>query len=138
MNTCQRINFLVGLVFLSLIISLILFVINLILFLWVNNTIFLDFQVHIGLIIFLFAFEIIRIMIIFMIGTFTLRIKKIDIRIKVTILTSLFIGVGLNFIFLIRLFGFACFAPVYSFSCLLFVSIPFVLVVVQEYENDLV
>lgn len=137
MNTSKGINFLVGLVFLSLIISSILFVINLILSLWVNDTIFLDFQVYIGLIIVLFIFEIIRIMIMFMIGFFTITIKRIDIKIKVTILVSLIIGIGLNFIFLIRLFGFACFAPVYSFSCLPFVSIPFVFVVVQEYDIDL-
>ena len=127
-----------GLVFLKLTISLILFVINLILILWISNKIFLDFQVYIGLTIFLFAFEVIRIMIMFIAGTIILRIKRVDIKFKVIIITMLLVGISFNIIFLIRLFGFACFAPVYSFSILPFISISFVLVIVQEYDNNLV
>ena len=63
-------------------------------------------------------------------------IKQINRKLKSDILSLLLIGIGFNIIFLIRLFGFACFAPVYSFSSMPSIIISFVLINIQEYDNN--
>ena len=114
-----------GLVNLKLIISLISFLLNLILILWINNSITLSKIVYTGLFIFLPWFEFIRIILMVTSGIITVRIKQINRKFKAAIL-----------IFLIRLFGFACFAPVYSFSSMPSIIISFVLINIQEYDNN--
>jgi len=69
-------------------------------------------------------------------GIITVRIKQINRKFKAAILSFLLIGIGFNIIFLIRLFGFACFAPVYSFSSMPSIIISFVLINIQEYDNN--
>ncbi|MFX1386801.1 MAG: hypothetical protein ACFE9M_06260 [Promethearchaeota archaeon] len=128
--------YLVRFAFLKLIISLILFLINLILILWINNTIVFNDIIYRGLFIFLSSFEGLRILIMFMCGILTLGIEKIDIKLKVAIITPLLFGIGFNIFFLIRLFGFACFTPVYSFACMIFIIASFVLIIIQEHDNN--
>ncbi len=125
-----------GLVNLKLIISLISFLLNLILILWINNSITLSKIVYTGLFIFLPWFEFIRIILMVTSGIITVRIKQINRKFKAAILSFLLIGIGFNIIFLIRLFGFACFAPVYSFSSMPSIIISFVLINIQEYDNN--
>ncbi len=132
----QEYKFLVRLVVLTLIISLILFTINLILILWINKSIFLNEMIYIGLTMFLFGFEVIRITIMFISGKITLRFEGIERNYKITIITVLFIAIVFNTIFLIRLFGFACFAPIYSFLCMPFIFISFILIIIQKHDNN--
>jgi hypothetical protein len=128
--------YLVKLAFLKLIISFILFIINLVLILWINNAVFLDDTIYRGLFIFLSSFEGLRIMIMLMCGVLTLRVKKMDWKLKVAIIAALLFGIGFNILYLIRLFGFACFTPVYSFLCMVFISFSFVLIIIQDHDNN--
>ncbi|MFX1501791.1 MAG: hypothetical protein ACFFDH_12580 [Promethearchaeota archaeon] len=132
----QRYTLLVVLVNLNLIISLILILFNLILILWVNNSIVLSKIVYNGLFIFLVWFEFVRTILIITSGILTGRIKYTNRKIKTIILSSLVTGFGFNLWFLIRLFGFACFAPAYSFSCMPFICISYVLIIIKEYDNN--
>ena len=127
---------LVRLAFLKLILSFILFIINLVLILWIDNAIFLDDMIYRGLFIFLSGFEGLRIIIMVMCGVLTLRVKNMDRKLKVAIITALLFGIGFNILYLIRLFGFACFTPVYSFLCMVFICVSFVLIVIQDHDNN--
>lgn len=132
----QEYKFLVRLFVLMLLISLILFIINLILILWINKSIFLNKMVYLGLSIILFGFEIIRIGIIFISGIIILRFEAINRNYKIIILSILFIAFFFNTLFLIRLFGFACFTPIYSFLCTPFIFISFVLIIIKKHDNN--
>ena len=136
MNNKQRYNFLVRLLILEMIISLILFIIDLILTLWINNTFYLNYTVYILLTTFLISFEFIRIMSMVISETLIIRIKMIDIKFQLAIITTLLIGIGFNIIFLVRLFGSACFTPVYSVASTIFICISFVLILIPEHDNN--
>lgn len=129
-------KFLVRLFVLKLILSLILSIINLILILWINKSIFLIEIVYIGLTMFLLGFEVIRITIMFISELITFRFEGIDRNYKISIMTVLFIAIVLNSFFLIRLFGFACFAPIYSFLCIPFIFISFVLIIIKKHDYN--
>lgn len=132
----QEYKFLVRLFVLMFLISLILFIINLILILWINKSIFLNEMVYLGLSIILFGFEIIRIGIIFISGIIILRFEAINRNYKIIIISILFIAFFFNTLFLIRLFGFACFTPIYSFLCTPFIFISFVLIIIKKHDNN--
>ena len=136
MNNEQRYNFLVRLFILEMIISLILFFIDLILTLWINNALFLNDIIYILLTTFLISFEFIRIMAMAISETLIIRIKMIDIKFQLAILTSLLIGFGYNILFLVRLFGAACFTPVYSVASTIFICISFVLILIPKHDNN--
>jgi len=135
MNNRKRYNLLVVLVILNVIITIISFIISLILILWIKQLVSLNQLVLTGLYLFLLIFEPIRTLIMFISGIITLRIKIINRKFKVPIITALLFGIGFNIIFLIRFYGFACFAPVYSFSCMIFIYISFVLIIIQNHEK---
>lgn len=135
MNNRKRYNFLAGLVILNVFITIILFIISLLLILRINQIVSLNQLVLIGLYFILILFEPIRTAIMFISGIITLRTKTIDRKFKVPIITALLFGIGFNIIFLIRFYGSACFTPVYSFSCMLFIYISFVLIIIQNHEK---
>jgi len=135
-NNRQRYNFLVRLFILEMIISLILFFIDLILTLWINNALFLNDIIYILLTTFLISFEFIRIMAMAISETLIIRIKMIGIKFQLAILTSLLIGFGYNILFLVRLFGAACFTPVYSVASTIFICISFVLILIPKHDNN--
>jgi len=135
-NNEQRYNFLVRLFILEMIISLILFFIDLILTLWINNALFLNDIIYILLTTFLISFEFIRIMAMVISETLIIRIKMIGIKFQLAILTSLLIGFGYNILFLVRLFGAACFTPVYSVASTIFICISFVLILIPKHDNN--
>ena len=135
MNNRKRYNLLVGLVILNVFITIILFIIDLFLISWINQLVSLNQLVLVGFYLFLVLFEPIRISIMFISGIITIRIKTIDRKYKVPIITALLFGIGFNIYFLIRFYGDACFTPVYSFSCMLFIYISFVLIVIQNHEK---
>lgn len=135
MNNRKRYNLLVGLVILNVFITIILFIMDLFLISWINQLVSLNQLVLIGFYLFLVLFEPIRISIMFISGIITIRIKTIDRKYKVPIITALLFGIGFNIYFLIRFYGDACFTPVYSFSCMLFIYIAFVLIVIQNHEK---
>jgi len=128
-------NLLIGLVILNVFLTIIIFIISLLLISWINQLISLNQLVLTGLYLFLLLFEPIRTLIMFISGIITLRIKIINRKFKVPIITALLFGIGFNIIFLIRFYGFACFAPVYSFSCMIFIYISFVLIIIQNHEK---
>ena len=119
-----------------MIISLILFFIDLILTLWINNALFLNDIIYILLTTFLISFEFIRIMAMAISETLIIRIKMIGIKFQLAILTSLLIGFGYNILFLVRLFGAACFTPVYSVASTIFICISFVLILIPKHDNN--
>jgi len=88
-----------------------------------------------GFYLFLALFEPIKILIMVISGIIVVRIKIIDRKFKVPIITALLFGIGFNIIFLIRFYGSACFTPVYSFSCMIFIYISFVLIIIQNHEK---
>ncbi len=135
MNNRKRYKLLVGLVILNVLITIISFIISLILISWIKQLISLNQLVLMGLYLFLALFEPIRTLIMFISGIISLRSKIIDRKFKVPIITALLFGIGFNIIFLIRFYGFACFAPVYSFSCMIFIYISFVLIIIQNHEK---
>ncbi|NVM45457.1 MAG: hypothetical protein HWN79_11125 [Candidatus Lokiarchaeota archaeon] len=113
----ERYNLLTGLVIIKTNISFSLLIIDIILILQINNVIEIGYIVNLLLINCLISLELGRIMTMVISGTLTIRIRKIDIKIKAVMLASLFIGIALSTIFLIRLFIFAWFVPSYSFAC---------------------
>ena len=135
MNNRKTYNLLVRLVILNVFITIILFIINLFLISCINQLISLNPLVLIGFYLFLTLFEPLKTLIMFISGIIIVRIKTIDRRFKVLIITALLFGIGFNIIFLIRLYGFACFAPAYSFSCMLLIYISFVLIIIQNHEK---
>ena len=136
MNNRQRYNFLVRLFILEMILSLLLFIIDLILTLWINNTLYLNYIVYILITTFLISFEFIRIMSMVISETLIIRIKMIGIKFQLAVLTSLLIGFGYNILFLVRLFGAACFTPVYSVASTIFICISFVLILIPKHDNN--
>lgn len=135
MNNRKKHNLLVGLIISNVFLTIIVFIINLLLILWINQLLFLNQIFLTGLYLFLILFEPIRTLIMFISGIITLRIKTINRKFKVPIIAALLFGIGFNIIFLIRFYGFACFAPVYSFSCMIFIYISFVLIIIQNHEK---
>jgi len=119
-----------------MIISLILFIIDLILTLWINNTLYLNYIVYILLTTFLISFEFIRIMSMVISETLIMQIKMIGIKFQLAIITTILIGIGYNITFLVRLFGAACFTPVYSVASTIFICISFVLIIIPEQDNN--
>jgi hypothetical protein len=113
----QRYNILTRLVIIKTNISFSLLIMDIILILQINNIVEIGYIVNLLLISCLISLELGRIMTILISRTLTIRIRKIEIKIKAVILPSLFIRIVLSTIFLIRLFNFACFAPSYSFAC---------------------
>ena len=100
------------------------------------NTLYLNNSVYISLTTFLISFEFIRIMSMVISLTLIIRIKMIDIKFQLAILTILLIGIGYNILFLVRLFGAACFTPVYSVASTIFICISFVLILIPKHDNN--
>ena len=120
----------------NLILSLVLFIINLVLIQWINLSIKFSGIIYTELLLILSSFEIIRTVLMTSSGILTLKIRGINRKIKAIIVPTLLFGIGFNIIFLIRLFGFACFAPVYSFLSLPFICVFIMLIIVQEHDNN--
>lgn len=137
MELRKRYNLLVGLIILNVLITVTLFIINLLLISWINQLISLDQFVSIGIYLSIIILEPTRVSIMFISGIFTIRIKSIERKFKVIIITTLLFGIGFNIYYIIRFFILVCFAPIFSFLSMLFIYISFVLIIMQNHENDL-
>ncbi|MFX1585501.1 MAG: hypothetical protein ACFFDL_13190 [Promethearchaeota archaeon] len=136
MNNKQKYGFLEILALINIILSIILFLINLLLILWINNHISLNQIVYIVLGIFLLSFEISRLIILLSSGIIFLWIKNIKIFRKASIITSLLIGIIFDALFLIRFLGLACFVPAFSFISMLFIYFASVKIILFKHNNN--
>jgi hypothetical protein len=128
----ERYKLLTQLVVFNIFISLILFMINLVLILGINKSLFLSEMVYLLLGICLPMFEIIRLMLMFISGILTLRIKEFSRRYKAAIISKYVFGTLSSLLFLIRLLGFACFVPAFSFSTMIFIYISFAVIIIHK------
>ncbi|MFX1487672.1 MAG: hypothetical protein ACFFBI_00875 [Promethearchaeota archaeon] len=132
MNYKEGYKLLTQLVVLNVFISLILFMVNLILILGINESLSLSEQVYILLGICLPMLELIRLILMFFSGIITLRIKEFSRRFKAVLVSKFVFGISGNLIFLIRLLGFACFVPAFSFSTMVFIYISFAVIIIHK------
>ena len=121
----------------NVIISLILFMINLLLILGINESLSLNEMVYLLLGICLPMFEIIRLMLMFISGIIALRIKEFSRRYKAAIVSKYVFGILSNLLFLIRLLGFACFVPAFSFSTMIFIYISFAVIIIHKNTSEI-
>jgi hypothetical protein len=132
----QKYRFLESLALINIILSIILFLINLLLILWINNSISFNQVVYIVLGIFLLSFEIFRLIIMVISEIVFLWIKNIKLFRKASIITSLLIGTIFNTLFLIRFLGLACFVPVFSFISMLFIYFASIKIILFKHNNN--
>ncbi|MFW9864681.1 MAG: hypothetical protein ACFFEN_01155 [Candidatus Thorarchaeota archaeon] len=132
MNYKEGYKLLTQFVVFNVFISLILFMVNLILILGINESLFLSEWVYILLGICLPMLEIIRLMLMFFSGILTLRIKEFSRRYKAVLISKFVFGILGSLIFLIRLLRFACFVPAFSFSTMVFIYISFAVIIIHK------
>jgi len=111
--------------------------INLLLILGINESLSLNEMVYLLLGICLPMFEIIRLMLMFISGIIALRIKEFSRRYKAAIVSKYVFGILSNLLFLIRLLGFACFVPTFSFSTMIFIYISFAVIIIHKNTSEI-
>jgi hypothetical protein len=82
-------------------------------------------------------FEIIRLILMLISGMLTLKIKEFSRKFKAAIISKYVFGILSNVLFLIRLLGFACFVPAFSFSTTIFIYISFAVITIHKTNNEI-
>lgn len=135
MDRNYKYELILKLIIINIIISILLFLINVILISLINGIISISQDLLFILYALLIGLEFIRIILLLFSVVIILKFEKINIWYKYTILLSLLIGTIINSWFLVRIFGFACFAPSYSFVTMLFIIASYILILFMQYEN---
>lgn len=135
MDRNYKYELILKLIIINIIISILLFLINVILISLINGIISISQDLLFILYALLIGLEFIRIILLLFSVVIILKFEKINIWYKYTILLLLLIGTIINSWFLVRIFGFACFAPSYSFVTMLFIIASYILILFMQYEN---
>lgn len=120
------------LVYTNIIFVFVLLFINLILMLWINEYINLSQVVYLPLYILLPFFEIFRSLILLITVFITVKIDKYQSIYIIVIILNLFIGIIFNGIFLIKLFGYACFTPILNYLSIPFVILSSIMILIKK------
>lgn len=120
------------LVYANIIFVFVLLFINLILMLWINEFINLSQVVYLPLYILLPFFEIFRSLILLITAFVTIKISKYQSTYIIIIILNLFTGIIFNSLFLTKLFGYACFAPLLNYLSIPFVSLSSIMILIKK------
>ncbi len=120
------------LVYANIIFVFVLLYINLILMLWIDGYINLSQVVYSSLYILLPFFEIFKSIILLITAFITIQINKYQSTYIIIIILNLFMGIIFSSLFLIRLFGYACYAPLLNFLSIPFVGLSSIMILIKK------
>ncbi len=93
----------------------IIVIINVLVILWIENIVSLQKSIILNLIVLSLILEIFEVLMVILSSLLIIRLEGIDRKYKVAMITPLSIEVVSIIYYLIRLFGYSCFAPIITF-----------------------
>lgn len=119
-------------VYTNIIFVVVLLFVNLILMLWIDKYINLSQIVYIPLYILLPFLEILSSLILLITAFITAKSSKFQPIYTIIIILNLFTGIIFNGLFLIKLFGDACFTPLLNYISVPFVGLSSIMILIKK------
>lgn len=105
---------------------MIVVIINVLVIFWIENILSLQKSIILNLFVLSLILEIFEVLMVMFSFLLTIRLEGIDRKYKVAIITPISIEVISIIYYLIRFFGYSCFAPIITFFSLPFALISFI------------